>query len=71
MAKKALTHVKASGVGDMVFFGPEAEFFVFDDVRWSTDSYLGYGLLEFDSIELPSNTSQNLRRRQHGPSPGP
>ena len=36
IARKALIHVKASGVGDTVYFGPEAEFFVFDDVRWST-----------------------------------
>ncbi|MFX6601455.1 glutamine synthetase, partial [Acinetobacter baumannii] len=36
MAKKALAYVQSSGVGDTVFFGPEAEFFVFDDVRWNT-----------------------------------
>ncbi|MBU2418461.1 MAG: glutamine synthetase beta-grasp domain-containing protein, partial [Alphaproteobacteria bacterium] len=36
MAKKALAYVQSSGVGDTVFFGPEAEFFIFDDVRWST-----------------------------------
>ena len=33
MAKKAEAMVKSMGVGDTVFFGPEAEFFVFDDVR--------------------------------------
>ena len=65
IAKKALTYVKSAGVGDQVYFGPEAEFFIFDDVRWSTDSYnTGYA---FDSVELPSNTEQGLRRRQHGP----
>ena len=36
IAKKALAYVQSSGVGDTVYFGPEAEFFVFDDVRWST-----------------------------------
>ena len=34
MAKKAEAMVKSMGVGDTVFFGPEAEFFVFDDVRF-------------------------------------
>ena len=34
MAKKAEAMVKSMGVGDTVFFGPEAEFFVFDDVRY-------------------------------------
>src|SRR5215212_11505134 len=38
IAKAALNFVKSSGVGDTVFFGPEAEFFIFDDVRWSTAS---------------------------------
>src|ERR1700727_3162032 len=39
MAKKAEAMVKSMGVGDTVFFGPEAEFFVFDDVRFQTTPY--------------------------------
>ena len=54
MAKKALAYVQSAGVGDTVFFGPEAEFFIFDDVRWSTQPHdTGY---TYDSIELPANT---------------
>jgi glutamine synthetase len=52
-AKKAEAYVKASGIGDAVFFGPEAEFFIFDDVRFAADPYnTGFKL---DSIELPTN----------------
>ena len=69
MAKKALLHVQASGVGDTVFFGPEAEFFIFDDVRWSTASNdTGYS---FDSVELPANTSRVYPEGNMGHRPGP
>ncbi len=54
-AKKALAYLQSMGVGDAAFFGPEAEFFVFDDVRFSAEPYsTGF---ELDSSELPSNTS--------------
>jgi glutamine synthetase len=33
IAKKALTHLSESGIGDTAFFGPENEFFIFDDVK--------------------------------------
>ena len=55
IAKKAEAQVKALGVGDTVFVGPEAEFFVFDDVRFSADPYnTGFRL---DSSELPTNSA--------------
>jgi glutamine synthetase len=56
IAHKALAYVKAAGIGDTVYFGPEAEFFIFDDVRWNTDS--NDTRYSFDSVELPSNTGR-------------
>ena len=51
IAKKAEGMVKSSGIGDTVFFGPEAEFFVFDDVKYKADPYnTGFKL---NSLELP------------------
>ncbi|MEH6742873.1 type I glutamate--ammonia ligase [Hyphomonas sp.] len=68
-AKKAEAYVKSSGVGDTVFFGPEAEFFVFDDVRWSTEPHkTGYS---FDSTELPINTGKEYPMGNMGHRPGP
>ena len=69
IAKKALTYVQSSGVGDTVYFGPEAEFFVFDDVRWSTAPHdTGYS---FDSVELPVNSSKKYEEGNMGHRPGP
>ncbi|WP_300378987.1 type I glutamate--ammonia ligase [Henriciella sp.] len=67
-AKKAEAYLKQSGIGTTAFFGPEAEFFVFDDVRWNTDPHqTGYS---FDSTELPFNTGKeypagNMGHRPH------
>src|ERR1700740_2516025 len=57
IAKKAEGLVKAWGIGDTVFFGPEAEFFVFDDVKYKADPYnTGFKL---DSVELPTNSDMD------------
>ncbi|HLK23133.1 MAG TPA: type I glutamate--ammonia ligase [Caulobacteraceae bacterium] len=67
IAKAALNYVKSSGVGDTVYFGPEAEFFVFDDVRWNTDPHnTGYF---FDSTELPTNTGKSYEEGNMGHRP--
>lgn len=49
IAQKAVDYVKASGLGDTVFFGPEAEFFVFDDVRFDQTENQSYYYV--DSVE--------------------
>ena len=54
IAKKAEAYLQHTGIGDRVFFGPEAEFFIFDDVRFTSDPY--HTSFRVDSSELPTNT---------------
>lgn len=37
IARRAEEYLKSTGIGDTAFFGPEPEFFIFDDVKWSID----------------------------------
>ena len=53
-AKLAEAYLKSTGIGDTIVFGPEAEFFIFDDVKFSANPYkTGF---ELDSVELPTNS---------------
>ncbi len=66
-AKKAEAYVNQLGVGDTVFVGPEAEFFVFDDVRFAADPYnTGFKL---DSQELPTNLDAEYEAGNMGHRP--
>ncbi len=49
IAKKAEAYLRSSGIGEKAFFGPEAEFFVFNDVRYGQET--NYGTYEVDSVE--------------------
>ncbi|MDX1763786.1 MAG: type I glutamate--ammonia ligase, partial [bacterium] len=42
IAHKAEAYVKSSGIGDTAYFGPEAEFFIFDDIRYDQNAHSGY-----------------------------
>jgi glutamine synthetase len=53
IAKKAEAYLKETGIADTIYVGPEAEFFVFDDVRISTDPT--NISVQMDSAELPKN----------------
>ncbi len=48
IAKKALGHLKETGIGDAAFFGPEAEFYVFDHVSFDQNSHSGFYEVESD-----------------------
>ncbi len=69
IAQKALAYTKAAGVGDTVYFGPEAEFFIFDDVPLVHRPQRHRLFLRLD--RTAGQHRQDLRRRQHGPPPGP
>jgi len=49
ITQKATDYLKTTGIADTVFFGPEAEFFVFDDVRF--DSQPNHTFYKVDSVE--------------------
>jgi glutamine synthetase len=45
VARRAEEYLKSTGIGDTAFFGPEPEFFVFDDIKWHSDmSGAGYSI---------------------------
>ncbi len=49
IARKAENYLKSTGIGDTAYFGPEAEFFVFDDIRFDQNEHEGYYFI--DSVE--------------------
>jgi glutamine synthetase len=55
-AKRAEAYLKNTGIGDTIYVGPEAEFFMFDDVRFENGYNTSY--YKLDDIELPTNTGR-------------
>ena len=49
IAQKAEAYLKSTGIADTVYFGPEAEFFIFDDIRFDQNEHSGYYFV--DSVE--------------------
>ncbi|MBB5699282.1 type I glutamate--ammonia ligase [Sphingomonas yantingensis] len=66
-AKRAEAYVKTTGIGDTVYVGPEAEFFMFDDVRFENTYSSSY--YKIDDIELPGNSSKEYEGGNMGHRP--
>jgi glutamine synthetase len=64
IAKRTEAYLKSTKIGDTVNVGPEAEFFVFDDVKFSTSPYKTS--FELDGIELPKNADRNYETGNMG-----
>ena len=67
-ARKAENYLKSSGMGDDSFWGPEAEFFLFDDVRF--DVKMEKVSYEVDAADSPWNTGTNFEMGNLGHRPG-
>ena len=67
IAKKAEAYMASLGIGDKVYFGPEAEFFIFDDVKFTVDPYnVGF---KVDSSELATNSATEYEMGNLGHRP--
>ena len=68
VGKRAEAYLKSTGIADTAYFGPEPEFFIFDDVRWKTTmSGMSY---EVDSDEAEWNSEKVYEDGNIGHRPG-
>jgi glutamine synthetase len=68
IAKRAEAYLKSTGIADTAFFGPENEFFVFDDVRWGAD--MSGSFYKVDSEEAGWNSEKVYADGNIGHRPG-
>ncbi len=69
IAKKAEAYMTHTGIGDTAVFGPEAEFFIFDDVKFGVSQTRTF--YEIDERELPANWGKHYAEGNLGHRPGP
>ena len=67
LARRAEAYLASTGIGDTAYFGPEAEFFVFDDVRFCVD--MNQVMYQFDSEEGPYVTGKQFPEGNTGHRP--
>ena len=67
IAKRAEAYLKSSGLGDTAYFGPEPEFFVFDNVSWNADASGAF--FKIEEYEAPWNSGAKLEEGNKGHRP--
>ena len=68
LAKRAEAYLQSTGIADSAYFGPEPEFFIFDEARWSDN--LNSAFYEIDSEEGHWNSDKLMDSPNHGHRPG-
>lgn len=68
LALRAESYLKSTGIADEVYFGPEPEFFIFDDVRWETN--ISGSFYKIDSEEAQWNSGKVMEGGNIGHRPG-
>ncbi|MEJ2396244.1 MAG: glutamate--ammonia ligase [Candidatus Thiodiazotropha sp.] len=68
VAKRAEAYLASTGIADVAYFGPEPEFFVLDDVRWSID--MSGSMVKVDSEEAEWNSERVYEDGNIGHRPG-
>jgi len=68
VARRAEEYLKSTGIGDSALFGPEPEFFIFDDVRWGAD--MSGSFVKIDSEEADWNSEKAYADGNMGHRPG-
>ena len=63
IARKAEEYLRSTGIGDTCFMGPEAEFYVFDSVRFETKANAGYYFIESEAGAWASGSETDLDGR--------
>src|SRR4051794_39937863 len=67
IAKRAEAYLKSSGIGDVAYFGPEPEFFIFDGVTWNID--MSGCFVKISSEEAPWSTGKDFEAGNMGHRP--
>ncbi|HNT37849.1 MAG TPA: type I glutamate--ammonia ligase [Rubrivivax sp.] len=68
LARRAEAYLKSSGIGDVAYFGPEPEFFIFDQVQWNVD--MSGCFVSIGSEEAPWSSGAAIEGGNKGHRPG-
>jgi glutamine synthetase len=68
LAKRAEAYLKSSGLGDVAYFGPEPEFFIFDGIAWNDDMSGSFVKIHSEEASWSRGLDMDGRNQGHRPS---